>query len=57
MPKLVKNYYYDRSGNKKLNCYLTHISKNVVNESEIRENDNLKIYAKEGKIIIEKLKK
>ena len=53
MAKLVKNYYYGKNGEKKLNCYLTHISKDVVEKSNIKDDKDIIIYAKGNKIIIE----
>ena len=54
MPKLVKNYYYGKGGEKKLNCYLIHISKLLIQQANIDDSKNLKIYVKDNKIIIEK---
>ena len=52
MPKLAKQMYYNAKGEKKINCYKVNISKEIVKESKINENDNLKIYAENKKIII-----
>ena len=55
MPKLSKNMYRSvKTGEKKLNCYSVNISKEIVSETNITEEDDLKIYAKGNKIIIEK---
>lgn len=54
MPKLTKNYYYGKNGERKINCYLINISKDVVQKATIKDDEELKIYAKDGKIIIEK---
>lgn len=54
MPKLAKNYYYGKNGEKKLNCYILHISKEILNKTDIKDTDTVNIIAKDGKIIIEK---
>lgn len=56
MTKFAKNYYYGKNGEKKLNCYMINISKEVVKQANIEENDKVKIYSKDNKIIIEKEK-
>lgn len=54
MPKLAKNMYRSvKTGEKKLNCYLVHISKEIVNKTDL-EDKELNIYAENNKIIIEK---
>lgn len=54
MPKLAKNMYTTAKGERKLNCYVIHIPKKIVDETNIDENDNIKIYAENDKIIIKK---
>lgn len=54
MPKLAKNCYYSKSGEKRVNCYLLNISKEIVKQANINDNEQLKIYVKDNKIIIEK---
>jgi len=54
MPKLAKNYYYNRAGEKKVNCYILHIPKETLKKSSINEDDEVKTVVKEGKIIVEK---
>lgn len=54
MPKLAKNYYYGKNGERKINCYVVNISKEILNKTDIKDTDNIKIYSKENKIIIEK---
>lgn len=54
MPKLAKNMWTNSKGERKLNCYVIHIPKRLVDETNIDENDNIKIYAEKDKIIIEK---
>jgi len=53
MPKLSKLYYITSKGERKINCYNVQIPKKVVNETDIEDND-IKIYAEDNKIIIEK---
>ena len=53
MAKLGKNSYTTSKGEKKLNCYIINISKEVANEADLVDKE-LKIYAKDGKIIIDK---
>ena len=52
MPKLARNMYTTAKGERKLNCYVIHIPKEIVNQTNIK--DNYKIYAKDNKIIIER---
>ena len=54
MSKLSKQYYYGKNGNKKINCYTITVSKKVVMDSNIKDDDAVKIYAENNKIIIEK---
>ena len=54
MPKLAKNYYYGKNGERKINCYIVNIPKGTLNQIDIKETDNIKIQAKDNKIIIEK---
>lgn len=54
MPKLAKNYYYGKDGERKVNCYLVNISKELINQTNITESSEIKIYVKDNKIIIEK---
>ena len=53
MAKLNKNYYYNKKGEKKLNCYLVNIPKQIVDKTNIGDNE-IKISAKDNKIIIER---
>ena len=56
MPKLAKNMYRSvKTGERRLNCYLIHIPKEIVNKTDLEDKD-LKISAKDNKIIIEKLR-
>lgn len=57
MQKLVKQNYTTNKGIKKVNCYKVNISKEIVNEVKFDENTYLKVYAKDGKIILEKCNK
>lgn len=54
MSKLGKNYYRTAKGEKKLNCYMIPISKELVAQTNIKEQDELKVSVKDNKIIIEK---
>lgn len=54
MTKLAKQYYINAKGDKKINCYKATISKEVLKKSNIKENDEIIVSAKKGKIIIEK---
>lgn len=53
MPKLSKLYYITSKGERKINCYNVQIPKKVVNETDIEDKD-IKIYAEDNKIIIER---
>ena len=54
MPKLAKNMYKSlKTGERRLNCYCLNIPKEVVNKTDL-DGKELKIYAKDNKIIIEK---
>lgn len=54
MPKLVKNMWTNSRGERKLNCYSVTIPKEIVSKTNINEDDELRIDAKENKIVIEK---
>lgn len=54
MPKLAKQMYYNAKGEKKINCYNLNIPKSIVSQTDIKDNDNVKIYVENKKIIIEK---
>lgn len=56
MPKLAKNMYTTAKGERKLNCYVCNIPKEVVEKTNLKDA-NLNIIAKDNKIIIEKLEK
>lgn len=53
--KLTKQYYYSAKGEKKINCFKINLSKELVEEAKIKEDDEIKIYVKDNKIIIEKV--
>lgn len=55
MPKLAKNMWTNSKGERKINCYVCNISKEIVNKTDIKNNE-IKIYAENNKIIIEKAK-
>lgn len=54
MKKINKLYYYTKSGERKINSYVVNITKEILNKTNINDNDNIKIYVKDNKIIIEK---
>ena len=55
MSKLGKNYYRTANGDKKLNCYMIPLSKEIIAKTNITEQDELKISVKNNKIIVEKM--
>ena len=55
MAKLGKFYFYNSRGEKKVNCYKINLSKELIKTANISEDDELNIYVKGGKIIIEKV--
>ena len=55
MAKLTKQMYYKANGEKKINCYKVAISKEIVKQAKIQDQDEIKVYAGENKIIIEKM--
>lgn len=54
MQKLKKQTYITKKSGVKINCYYVNISKEIINSTNITEQDNLKITARRNKIIIEK---
>ena len=56
MSKLAKNMYTTAKGERKLNCYVCNIPKEVVEKTNLKD-ENLKISSKDNKIIIEKWEK
>lgn len=57
MTKLTKQMYYKADGSKRINCYKVAISKEIVKQANIQDDEEIKIYAVENKIIIEKVSK
>lgn len=56
MPKLAKNMYKSlKTGERRLNCYSCNIPKVVVEKTDIKDGDNIKIYVENKKIIIERV--
>lgn len=55
MAKLVKNYYYTSKGEKKVNNYQIAVAKSIAKQAGFTGEEKIKIYAKNGKIIIEKM--
>ena len=53
MPKLSKLYYMTSKGERKINCYNVQIPRKIVEQTNIQEN-NIKVYAEDNKIIIER---
>lgn len=54
MAKLIKQMYYKANGEKKINCYKVALSKEIVKQAKIKDDDEIKIYTKYNMIIIEK---
>ncbi len=54
MAKLVKNKYRRMNGDIAINNYFAPISKVVVEKAGFTGEEQIKVYAKNGKIIIEK---
>lgn len=52
--KLVQQKYYTARGEAKVNCYKLAISKKHLEKAQIKETDNLEVYAEKNKIIISK---
>jgi len=55
MVKLAKQYYLNKDGTKKINCYHLTISKQILEKSKIADDSNLVIIPKKNKLIIEKV--
>lgn len=53
--RLAKTYYRTAKGEKKLNCYSVNITKELVSKTNIKEEDNIKVYTDGNKIIIERV--
>ena len=53
MPKLNKLYYITSKGERKINCYNVQIPRKIVEQTNIQDN-NIKVYAENNKIIIER---
>ncbi len=56
MSKLIKQKYYTASGEAKINNYMVKLSKAIVEQSGIKDTDEIKISVIDGKIIIEVIK-
>lgn len=54
MAKLGKNYYRTAKGEKRLNCYMIPLAKELIAKTNITDQDELKITVKDNKIIVEK---
>lgn len=56
MQKISKKYYYNKNGERKINCYSVNISRDTLQRANIKETDNLDVRAEKDRIIIEKIK-
>lgn len=54
MAKLIKKKFYTSNGEAKINNYLVCISKEVVKNANMTGDEEIKVYAKNNKIIIER---
>ena len=54
MAKLVKQHYYTAKGEKKVFSYIATISKKILNESDINEDDEIVVTTQNGNILIQK---
>ena len=54
MASLTKQHYITSKGERKINCYHATISKETLSKANIKDTDEVVIYAKDNKIIIEK---
>ena len=55
MAKFTKQMYFNAKGEKKINCYKVAIPKKILKQAKIQDDDKIKVYAGENKIIIEKM--
>lgn len=55
MSKLAKQYWINAEGQKNVSCYKATITKEVLRKSNIQPDEEVKIYAIDNKIIIEKV--
>lgn len=56
MTKLLQINYYNKKGEKKINCYSVYLTKQIVEQAKIEKQDTLNIYVEKERIIIEKQK-
>ena len=54
MTKLAKQYWINAKREKKISCYKATITKDVLKDTNIKENDEIVIYPLDNKIIIQK---
>jgi len=54
MAKLIKKKFYTSTGEAKINNFLCVISKTIAKEAGFTGDEQIKVYAKKDKIIIEK---
>ena len=57
MAKLIKNKYYKKTGEVGICSYLVSIPKLVVSKAGFTDDTQVKVYAENGKIIIENVSK
>ena len=50
--KLVKQKYFNASGEEKVNCYKLNISKKYLQDAGINEDDDLEVYVEGNKIVV-----
>ena len=54
MAKLIKQKYYSKKGEEKINCYCVYIPKEIINKVNFENVENIKIKVDGDKIVIEK---
>ena len=54
MAKLIKQNYKTKDGKVKIHCYRIMLSKKMIEDSNIKDTDELKISVIDGKIVIER---
>ena len=55
MARLIKQKYYTASGEAKINNYMVKLPKAIVEQSNIKDTDEIKLSITDGKIVIEKV--
>ena len=54
MSKLVKQYYYSSTGEKKVNCYHINMPKEFVTKAGFEEEDEIVVYSIDETIVVAK---